>query len=465
MGFLFGSGPQNQFQAQTPGYNLNQVSNPYAGTPGGPVTLNWGGNQIPTGVTVPGTPGTGGNQAQFLPALSYQVSGVGGQNYAGQANTGFQNTQGAVGNLQQVYGQQQAQNQQLQQEAAGGGPGAAIAQAKLREATEQNIAQGQAAAAGAKGTDVAEASRNAVDVAANANQTAAGQAAVLGSQYQLGAEQALAQGLGQQAQTAGAIGQLGMGQYGAAGGQGLQALGTMGGLNQAQAALATQAALGTQGQNIQLALGQGEQNLQAQGINAGVAAQNANTSSGLIGGLLSGVGSFLGMGGGGGGGASAAAAAKGGEVVEGGVRGPGVGEPHLWVGGDLVPDFTRGVGAGGSYASGLSSLGKDLGAMAKGKPANQPDTANYQQDALAAMGQPMPEEGFARGGRVPRMDMRGGGHVPGKPRVSGDSIKNDVVPAMLSPGEVVIPRTKARDPEKARNFVAHLAARRSRRGR
>jgi hypothetical protein len=37
--------------------------------------------------------------------------------------------------------------------------------------------------------------------------------------------------------------------------------------------------------------------------------------------------------------------------------------------------------------------------------------------------------------------MRAGGMVPGKPKVQGDSIKNDTVPIHASPGEAVIPRT------------------------
>lgn len=46
--------------------------------------------------------------------------------------------------------------------------------------------------------------------------------------------------------------------------------------------------------------------------------------------------------------------------------------------------------------------------------------------------------------------------VPGKPEVSGDSPKNDKVHAMLSPGEVVVPRSIAPHPEAVKNFVTHL---------
>lgn len=56
-------------------------------------------------------------------------------------------------------------------------------------------------------------------------------------------------------------------------------------------------------------------------------------------------------------------------------------------------------------------------------------------------------------------DYRSGGPVPGQARVAGDSLKNDIQPAMLSPKEIVLPRsiTMAPDaPEKAREFVAAL---------
>jgi len=50
-----------------------------------------------------------------------------------------------------------------------------------------------------------------------------------------------------------------------------------------------------------------------------------------------------------------------------------------------------------------------------------------------------------------------GGTVPGEAQVSGDSPKNDTVPALLSPGEIVIPRSLTNDadfdPEKIAEFV------------
>jgi hypothetical protein len=49
-----------------------------------------------------------------------------------------------------------------------------------------------------------------------------------------------------------------------------------------------------------------------------------------------------------------------------------------------------------------------------------------------------------------------GGEIPGKAAVPGDSPKNDTVPTMLSPGEIVIPRSVANDPEKAKEFIEHI---------
>lgn len=49
-----------------------------------------------------------------------------------------------------------------------------------------------------------------------------------------------------------------------------------------------------------------------------------------------------------------------------------------------------------------------------------------------------------------------GGNVPGEAEVPGDSLKNDRVKAMLSPGEVVVPRSIAHDPDRVKQFVSHL---------
>ncbi len=55
-----------------------------------------------------------------------------------------------------------------------------------------------------------------------------------------------------------------------------------------------------------------------------------------------------------------------------------------------------------------------------------------------------------------------GGAVPGRPSVFGDDEKNDTVPAMLSPGEIVIPRSHSGSPEAAADFVRAVHAKHGR---
>ena len=54
---------------------------------------------------------------------------------------------------------------------------------------------------------------------------------------------------------------------------------------------------------------------------------------------------------------------------------------------------------------------------------------------------------------VPPINFKGGGGVPGQARVPGNSRDNDTVPAMLSPGEVVLPRTVVKNPGSLGNFL------------
>lgn len=54
------------------------------------------------------------------------------------------------------------------------------------------------------------------------------------------------------------------------------------------------------------------------------------------------------------------------------------------------------------------------------------------------------------------LNLAEGGKVPGKAEVPGDSYANDKVPAMLSPGEIVVPRSKSQDPDKAKEFIDHI---------
>lgn len=61
----------------------------------------------------------------------------------------------------------------------------------------------------------------------------------------------------------------------------------------------------------------------------------------------------------------------------------------------------------------------------------------------------------------PQLHMQHGSIVPGKAVVKGDSPKNDIVDAKLSPGEIVIPRTVVNSPDapkEAAKFVAAILA-------
>lgn len=49
-----------------------------------------------------------------------------------------------------------------------------------------------------------------------------------------------------------------------------------------------------------------------------------------------------------------------------------------------------------------------------------------------------------------------GGRVPGNAVTDEDSHDNDIVPTMLSPDEIVVPRSKAKDPKKAKSFIDEI---------
>jgi hypothetical protein len=88
---------------------------------------------------------------------------------------------------------------------------------------------------------------------------------------------------------------------------------------------------------------------------------------------------------------------------------------------------------------GLSSGGPSMAAQTFSQG---PESGAGSYSAYGNIGVPMP--------------FREGGPVPGAAPVAGDSPKNDIVPAELSPGEIVIPRSVAQAedaPERAAAFV------------
>ena len=70
------------------------------------------------------------------------------------------------------------------------------------------------------------------------------------------------------------------------------------------------------------------------------------------------------------------------------------------------------------------------------------DSSEYEKSGL------MQNQGFAQGGMV-----------PGQAPVPGDSAQNDVVPAALSPGEIVMPRSVTQDPNKQAQLNALMGIR------
>lgn len=168
--------------------------------------------------------------------------------------------------------------------------------------------------------------------------------------------------------------------------------------------------------------------LGAQQMNANVAAQNQATRAGLIGGAMQGGGAMMGM------------MAHGGQV-------PGYADGGMaQYPAAPIPQIDPWSAKGNPYGeSKMQSMhGKKGGATSIGSPS----TGGSYATNMA----------MACGGSVP-MPMMGGGHVPGVAPYAGDTTKNDVVPAMLSPGEVVIPRSIAQGPNmeaKVLEFMRHL---------
>lgn len=125
---------------------------------------------------------------------------------------------------------------------------------------------------------------------------------------------------------------------------------------------------------------------------------------------------------------------------------------------------------------GLQNQQSLFGLQASANAGNAGQNAALSQMQGSAMGGLMNGLGGAvgkmnQGGEVPQQsmgfssavmnhlnNMKSGGMVHGQAKVSGDSVKNDTVPAMLSPGEIVIPRSKVNDPKAAKAFVDAILA-------
>lgn len=333
-----------------------------------------------------------------------------------------QQFQPLIGNLynqqQDVFNQQNNLAKQLLAQSQGGGPNPALDQ--LHQTTAQNVANQGALMASQRGSNANPAllARQAAMVGASTQQQAAGQAATLRSQQQLGAEQALQ---GQQAN------------------MGNQALQGQSILQGGQAA-----------QNTAITTGQ----LGSQNINANTAAQNAATHGGILGGALGGAGAAIG-----------GLLNKGGVVKKMAEGGPvndniGIANYSSPTAIDPVP-FHPYPSGGQGLMSGMSGLGSGLGGLLGGGAAAGGGGALMAGGAGDAIAEVAPLALAAnKGARIPfSRALLQGGNVPGKASVQGNSKENDTVPTLLSPGEIVLPRsvTEAPDMEsKVMEFLKHL---------
>lgn len=358
----------------------------------------------------------------------------------GQINAAYNTAQNAQGSQQSLLNALQGQNgiqnqsqvyQQLQGVANGTGPNPA--QAMLNQATGANVSNQAALMAGQRGagSNVGLLARQAGQQGANLQQQAVGQGATMQANQSLNA--------------IGAAGNLATNQVG----------------NQIGATTAnTQAA-------------QSEQNI-LNNANAGVNTINAGLQAGVTGGLMGGAGSAIG-----------ALLANGGTVHKyaggGGVQPgnltnflngwtgsqsvapAGIDNSALVKGGQAIgngaaaainapPSYNPNLGAQFSNAGNDSNNGVQFGGL----------TGSQTPSSFGGLGM---DKTFAKGGNV-GTKLKSGGHVPGTPKVPGNSYSNDTVKALLSPGEVVIPNSvmQSQDPVRgAAQFVqAQLAKKRMR---
>lgn len=334
--------------------------------------------------------------------------------------------QGGIQNQANVFAQQQALANQLQGLANGTGPNPALQQ--LQNTTGQNVANQAALMGGQRGagSNVGLMARQIGQQGAGIQQQAAGQGAVLAANQQLAGMNALQN---QQALMGQMAGQQ-VGQQGAA----------LAGYNQA-----------AQGQQGNLLAGLGNYNnanvaMQSNmnNANAGLANTTAQGQQAVLGGVLGGIGSVMGL-------------AGGGQV-------PGRMVPNLG-------NFGQQIAENNPIPAGPSSFaGQWLAQSSQPKENPWASMGSAESNQGAAMLNKGMSNFVSRGGEGLKkwapvvsgmMGASSGGKVPGKAVAKGDSYSNDNVPAMLSPGEVVIPRSvmQSKDPvNNAAKFVAAVLA-------
>lgn len=130
-----------------------------------------------------------------------------------------------------------------------------------------------------------------------------------------------------------------------------------------------------------------------------------------------------------------------------------IGQQHLigGIAGGVGSALSAGIGAMGAGNSNPTGYGTNDTSMAAGGHAHGGMIGYAQGGAVANKG-PKSELGKYC------MNMQVGGSVPGQAKTAGDNLKNDTVPAMLSPGEVVIPRSVMNGKNPAQDSAKFVAA-------
>lgn len=394
-----------------------------------------------------------------------------GQNIMNQLNHSgiVANQNAAIAAQKGLAAQQQGLAQQYQNVANGVGPNPA--QAMLNQATGQNVANQAALMAGQRGAgaNVGLMARQAAGAGANIQQQAVGQAATMQANQQLNA----LSGLGQAQQAIGGTNQSVAGiansQLAAQQAQQQALAAQSANMTNQRAAATTGLSQGQQAEQAQVLGALQGQNNNAVGMQSNVNSANAsmaNTSmqgqQGLVGGLFNGVGGLLGAEGGyvkmaeGGIPAAPAPSSSFGQFLSGWTPGNQVGSANssfvdLGVGQNKGADsIQKGLGSVGSGVNDYMNKPLQPG---KGAAVAGPDISQMPSNTMTA----------AQGGLAEK-----GGHVAAKNTSqkavkSGNSYANDKVPALLSEGEIVIPREvlQSSDPIKgAADFVANIISKR-----
>lgn len=357
------------------------------------------------------------NQNQYQAQLAPQMQ----SDYGGVMGAGANNALAGYGNFGVNQAQQSQLNQALQGVANGTGPNPA--QAMLNNQTGANVAHQAALMAGQRGAG------------ANAGMIAR-QAAMAGSGIQ---QQAAGQGAALQAQQS----------LNALNSQG-QILNNMG--NQNISEQGVNAGLFTNAGNLQNA--QNANMIQnygmAQGLNQKTSQANTDASNKSLGGLMN-----MGMS------ALAMFAAKGGMVGNGEmISAPSHYQDHLKHMHSIYHADGGEIGNAMPLAENFKGVqGKIADWAFDGMSHNQIEAQRMAEDPRYGRPEMELPSDVKKPPDMAGRDFRTGGEVPGQALVAGDSFKNDIQPAMLSPKEIVLPRhiTMAPDaPEKAKQFVAAL---------